>query len=84
MDKVREFYAFVVEDPGPQDEAVIVFKAANDRGEMLWLPLATWSKEAIDTLSDLARGVGKQQGKKVILVRFTGRADLKVVTEGRK
>jgi len=78
MAKLEDLYSFVLEDTGPYDEYIITVAAHNGRGETLFLPLATHDGEDVPRLSELAQAIGKQQGKKVTLVKFTGRTDISV------
>ena len=80
MSKIRELYVFIMEDTEPGDEALVCFSCKGD-DEEVWLPLGSPDKADVSRLSDLAQGIGKQLGKKITLVRFTGRADLKVVND---
>jgi hypothetical protein len=78
MPELEEFYAFVYEE-NPEMEGLIAFQVRNAQGQMLMLPLCSPSEEQINSYLPLAKGIGSQIGKKVKLVKFTGRTDLQVI-----
>lgn len=81
MPRIEEMYAFVVEDSGPDDEGVIGIQTEpGDDGRRLWLPLVGADMSRVNSLRHIARGIGRQIGKRVTLVHFTNREDLEVIT----
>lgn len=80
MPKIKEMYAFIVEDSGPDDEGVIGIQSMRGSSGCIWLPLVGADMARVESLKPMARGIGKQIGKKVTLVHFTNREDLEVIT----
>lgn len=81
MPRIEEMYAFIVEDRGPDDEGVIAIQTEpGDGGRRLWLPLVGADMARVNSLRDIAQGIGRQTGKKVTLVHFSNRRDLEVIT----
>lgn len=81
MPRIKEMYAFIVEDSGPDDEGVIAIQTeSGDYGRRLWLPLVGADMARANFLRPIARGIGHQIGKKVTLVYFSNRQDLEVIT----
>ena len=80
MPKITEMYAFIVEDSGPEDEGVIGIQSPpGDDGKTIWLPLVGADMARVESLRPIARGIGRQVGKKVTLVHFSNREDLEVI-----
>ena len=75
MPRIEEMYAFVAEASGPDDEGII--SMSTDFG---WLPLVGADMARVNSLRPIARGIGRQIGKKVTLVYFSNRQDLEVIT----
>lgn len=74
MPRIEEMYAFVAEDSGPDDEGIIGMNTA-----MGWMPLVGADMKRVESLRPIARGLGRQIGKKVTLAHFTNREDLEVL-----
>lgn len=75
MPRIEEMYAFVAEDTGPDDEGIIGMNT-----DMGWMPLVGADMKRVESLRPIARGIGRQVGKKVTLVHFSNRDDLEVIT----
>ena len=80
MPRIEEMYAFVAEDTGPDDEGVIGIQAISREHVPIWLPLVGADMARVNSLRELAQGIGRQVGKKVTLVHFSNREDLEVIT----
>jgi len=81
MPRIEEMYAFIAEESSPDDEGVIAIQTEpGEGGRRLWLPLVGADMARVNSLRDIARGIGRQTGKKVTLVHFSNRRDLEVVT----
>ena len=80
MPRIKEMYAFIAEDSGPDDEGVIGIQTGpGDDGQRLWLPLVGADMARVNSLRPIAQGIGRQIGKKVTLVHFSNRQDLEVI-----
>lgn len=85
MPRIEEMYAFIVEDTGPDDEGVVAIQTGpGDDGRRLWLPLVGADMARVNSLRDIAEGIGREINKKVTLVHFSNRQDLEVITKGVK
>ena len=81
MPRIEEMYAFITENSGPDDKGVIAIQTEpGDSGRRLWLPLVGADMARVNSLRDIAQGIGRQIGKKVTLVHFSNRQDLEVIT----
>ena len=80
MPKIKEMYAFIVEDSGPDDEGVIGIESMEGTSGHIWLPLVGADMARVESLKPMARDIGHQIGKRVTLVHFTNREDLEVIT----
>jgi len=81
MPRIEEMYAFIVEDTGPDDEGVIAIQSMEGEGKrILWLPLVGADMARVNSLRDIAQGIGQKTGKKVTLAYFSNRQDLEVIT----
>jgi len=81
MPRIEEMYAFIAADTGPDDEGLIAVPSETDQdGTSVWLPLIGADMERVDSLRELARGIGREAGTKVTLVRFSNRQDVEIIT----
>lgn len=81
MPRIDKMYAFIAEDTGPDDEGLIALPSETDQdGNSVWLPLIGADMERVDSLREIARGIGYETGKKVTLVHFSNREDVEIIT----
>ena len=71
MPKIKEMFAFVAENEGPDDEGIIGALVGT-----VMLPLVGADEATINRLKPIAKRVAEQSGKKIKLLRFTHREDL--------
>lgn len=74
--KIEEMWAWVSVDPDTGDEGIV---AANMPG-LGWHPLVTGRKHLTEKMELLAQRVAKESGRKIRLVRFTSRTEVKELT----
>ncbi len=80
MPKIKEMFAFIVEDKGPDDEGVIAFESrSKTTGESLWLPLVGADMARVESLRPFAEGIGRQIGKRVKLCKFNNRQEIEII-----
>lgn len=75
MPKIKELFAFVAEDSGPEDEGIIGMSLGGD----LMMPLVGADMARVESLKPAARQIAWLTGKKVKLLRFSTREDLGVI-----
>lgn len=71
MPKIKEMFAFVSEDSGPEDEGIV----AMSMGEVM-MPLVGADIARAESLKPVARQIALLTRKKVKLLRFSTREDL--------
>lgn len=74
MPKIRQMFAYIVADAGPEDEGVI--------GELVgdhWMPFVGADEERMRSLRPRAELVAAVLGKPVTLARFSVREDLEEI-----
>jgi len=71
MPRIEGMYAFVAEDPGPDDEEIVAMTVGK-----VMLPLVGGDMARVESLRPIARSISAQTGKKVKLLHFTQREDL--------
>ena len=79
MPRIKEMYAFIVEDTGPDDEGVVAIPSISREHAPIWVPLVGADMARVDSLRPLAEDIGRQSGKKVTLVHFSNRRDLEII-----
>lgn len=75
MPKIKEMFAFIAEDEGPDDEGLV---AASIGGALM--PLVGADIEIVRSLRPMAREIAIATGKNITLVHFSTREDLEVIT----
>ena len=75
MPKIEEMFAFVAVDEGPEDEGIV---AVSIGGSMM--PLVGGDMARMDSLRPLAKETAIQTGKNILLLHFTSREELEVIT----
>lgn len=74
MPKINEMYAFICEDKGPDDEGIVGMSVGS------WImPLVGADMDRVNSLLTYARDISRATGKKIKLIRFTDREDLKEI-----
>jgi len=74
MPKIKEIYAFIAEDKGPDDEGVVGMSFGS------WmLPLVGADMARVESLRPHALDTAKKTGKKIKLIRFTHREELEEI-----
>jgi len=68
MPRIEQFYAYVVEDTGPDDEGVPAFLGPDGT----WMPMMGADIERASDLRAYAQHVAELRGKPVKLIRSTG------------
>jgi hypothetical protein len=76
---IKEIYAFVSSD---QDGEGIIGERLSINGMMTMMPFICADKERMETLRPLAIKIGNETGKKIKLIKFTGREEIQVISEG--
>ena len=74
MPRIEEMYAFVAEDSGPDDEGIVGMGTRAG-----WMPLVGADMARVESLKPIARNIAAQTGKKIKLLHFTHREELRDV-----
>ena len=74
MPRIKEMFAFVAEDSGPDDEGITAMLVGH-----AWIPMVGADMARVDSLRPIAAKIARRTGKPVKLLRFTNREDLEVI-----
>ena len=75
MPKIRELYAFVCEDDGPDDEGVAAMLGPDG-----WMAMVAADFERVKSIKHVAQEICDRSGKPMKLCRFTVREEVEVLT----
>jgi hypothetical protein len=66
MPKIDEMYAFVACDEDENDEGIMGFRGIDGA----WVPLVGADVARVESLKEIAKGIGEVTGKKIFIKRF--------------
>jgi len=74
MPRIKEIFAFVAEDSGPDDEGITAMQVGHT-----WIPMVGADMARVDSLRPLVSKIARRTGKPVKLLRFSQREELEVI-----
>lgn len=74
MPRIKEIFAFVAEDSGPDDEGITAMPVGH-----IWMPMVGADMARVNSLRPVAAKIARRTGKPVKILRFSHREELGVI-----
>ena len=74
MPRIKEIFAFVAEDSGPDDEGITAMPVGH-----FWMPMVGADMARVNSLRPVAAKIARRTRKPIKILRFTNRVELEVI-----